>query len=499
MTSQQLYEQYTAQMRKIADVKYALAVLQWDQETYMPSGGVAMRAQQMATLSEIAHQLFADKNLGILLQELSAAEGLTELQQRNISLTLEDYRKNEKYSSSFVRELSEAVSTSYHAWIDARKQNDFAVFETSLDHLIRLKKEETRVLGFEDHPYDALLNEFEKGASVAWLDELFLDLQSSLKPLLLKVMDSPVPEQAFLHQYFDKDAQWRLGLDLLKQMGFDFERGRQDLSEHPFTTNFNTGDVRVTTRIDEHNLASMTWSCLHEGGHALYEQGLPSGQYGLPLGEYCSIGIHESQSRLWENCIGRSLPFLDCNISLFQQYFPSLKQVSSRQLYAAVNGVKPSLIRTEADELTYHFHILIRYEIEKKLMEGSITAKDIPSLWNDLYKDLLGVAVPDDKNGCLQDIHWSHGSFGYFPTYTLGSLYAAQFYHYMQSGNPGLLKEVGRGDYTSVHQWLQLNVYQYGRRFTGKELCNKITGASLQLGYFMQYLTAKYQDIYHFD
>lgn len=498
MTSQQLYEQYTAQMRKIADVKYAQAVLQWDQETYLPSGGAAARGQQMATLSEIAHQLFADEKLGVLLQDLSGADELTEKQQRNVALTLEDYQKNKRYTPVFVRELAEVTSRCYHAWIEARKQNDFRVFESSLGELVRLKKEEARVLEFEQHPYDALLNEFEKGATVAWLDTLFDELQRPLKQLLSAIIKCPQPDDRFLKRHFDKDSQWRFGLEMLKQIGFDFEAGRQDISAHPFTTSFNTGDVRVTTRIDEHDFTSMTWSCLHEGGHALYEQGLPSDQYGLPLGEYCSLGIHESQSRFWENCIGRDQAFIEHNIPLITRFFPQLKEVGAKPLFGAVNKVQPSLVRTEADELTYHFHVMIRYSLEKKLIEGSLDVKDIPSFWNEAYKNLLGVDVPDDRKGCLQDIHWSHGSFGYFPTYSLGSLYAAQFFTAVQKQAPGLAQQIAQGDYAAVHLWLKTNVYQYGRTYTSNELCNKITGEPLQLKYFLQYLTDKYKAVYHF-
>lgn len=499
MTSQQLYEQYTAQMRKIADVKYALAVLQWDQETYLPAKGADLRGQQMATLSEIAHQLFADEQLGVLLNELSAANGLTPAQQCNVALTLEDYEKNKKYTPAFVRRLSESTSKSYHAWIEARKQNDFSVFEKKLEDLVVLKKEEAYILGFKQHPYDALLNEFEKGATVEWLDTVFDELQPPLKAFLSTIAQRPQPEDDFLRRHFEKDAQWQFGLEMLKRIGYDFEAGRQDISEHPFTTSFNAMDVRVTTRIDENDFTSMTWSCLHEGGHALYEQGLPAAQYGLPLGEYCSLGIHESQSRLWENCIGRSRAFIEYNIPLIRQYFPQLKQAGAGQLFAAVNKVKPSLIRTEADELTYHFHVMVRYALEKKLIEGSLATKDIPQFWNSSYKQLLGVDVPDDKNGCLQDIHWSHGSFGYFPTYSLGSLYAAQFFAAMQKIHPRLLNEIGAGDYSNIHHWLQTHVYQHGRAYTSSELCNKITGEPLQLKYFMQYLTDKYKAVYHFD
>lgn len=496
MAIQERYNEFIRKMRRIADVKYANAVLQWDQETYLPPKGAVLRGQQMATLSEIAHDLFADGSLGSLLAELSVADGLTEKEKKNVSLTLEDYNKNKKYSSEFVRKTSEATSRAYHAWIDARRQNNFRVFEKELNELVLLKKEEAHILGFTVHPYDALLNEYEKGATVQWLDKLFDDLQVPLKALLDKIIAKPSPAVEFLHQPFDRDAQWKFGLEVLKLMGYDFEAGRQDLSEHPFTTNFSAQDVRVTTRIDENDFTSMTWSCLHEGGHGLYEQGLPVEAYGLPLGEFCSLGIHESQSRLWENCVGRSLEFITYILPVMQRYFPQLKSVTPLQLFGAVNKVQPSLIRTESDELTYHFHVIIRYQLEKLLIEGSLQAKDIPAYWNELYKKYLGVTVPDDKNGCLQDIHWSHGSFGYFPTYTLGSLYAAQFYHAIRQQRTRLNEDIKNGDFKAIHEWLQTNVYQYGRAFTSDELCNKITGESLQMKHFIQYISGKYDVIY---
>ncbi len=490
------YDEYRDYMRRIADVKYAAAVLQWDQETYLPPKGASFRGQQLATLSEIAHELFVKPSFGDLLKTLVADPSLEAVQKRNVALTLEDFDKNGKYPSAFVRRMSEATSTAYHAWIAARKENDFRVFEKPLADLVALKREEAHLLGFKHHPYDALLNEFEKGATVAWLDNLFREIRPVLKNILDGIMRKPAPPADFLHQHFDKDAQWKFGLDLLKIMGFDFEAGRQDISEHPFTTNFSALDVRVTTRIDENDFASMAWSCLHEGGHALYEQGLPEGQYGLPLGEFCSLGIHESQSRLWENCIGRGLPFISYIMPLVKRYFPQLANAEARQLFAAVNKVQPSLIRTEADELTYHFHVVIRYEIEKKLIDGSLEVKDLPGYWSALYKELLGVTVPGDRQGCLQDIHWSHGSFGYFPTYTLGSLYAAQFFAYVKKQFLDLDQQTAQGDFSALHSWLRKNIYQYGRRYTSEELCNKITGEPLNLDHFRQYITEKYSLVY---
>jgi len=491
------YDQYKTALQKIADVKYASAVLQWDQETYLPPKGADMRGRQIATLAEIAHQQFTDPALGALLKALNEAEGLDEKQKRNVELSLEDYKRATKFSSSFVRELSEAINKSFHAWIQARKENDFKVFEPSLDALIQLKKKEANIIGYTAHPYDALMNDYDKGLTVAITDKVFNELRPQLLALLDKIKAAPQVENSFLHQPFNKTKQWELGMELLKRMGFDFEAGRQDISEHPFTTNFNHADVRVTTRIDENDLGNMAWSCIHEGGHALYEQGLPGEAYGLPLGEYCSLSIHESQSRLWENNIGRGLPYWQHNYPLVKHLFPeALSAISMEDFYKGINKVQPSLIRTEADELTYHFHVMIRYEIEKMLIGGTLATKEIPAYWNELYGKYLGVTVPSDKLGCLQDVHWSHGSFGYFATYSLGSLYAAQFYDTILKKNPSLEAEIGSGDTVNLLKWLRGNIHQYGRFYPSEELCKKATGATLSSSYFMEYATKKFSGIY---
>jgi carboxypeptidase Taq len=269
------------------------------------------------------------------------------------------------------------------------------------------------------------------------------------------------------------------------------------VSEHPFSTSFNSNDVRITTRIDENDFGNMTWSCIHEVGHALYEQGLPAGQYGLPLGEACSYSIHESQSRLWENNIGRSKVFWECYFPRLKTWFPhQLAHVSVDQFYKGINKVQPSLIRTEADEISYHFHVYIRYELEKKLIEGSLSTHDIPRFWNEAYKEYLGVTVPDDKQGCLQDVHWSHGSFGYFPTYSLGSFYAAQFFASAEAAIPDLQALSGRGDFTSLLQWLRNNIHANGRKYTSEELCSQITGKPLDISHFIDYAIKKYGLIY---
>jgi carboxypeptidase Taq len=353
MSSVDLYAAYKTKMQKIADVKYASAVLQWDQETYLPPKGNGFRGQQIATLSEIAHQQFTEEKSGALLLELNAKDDLSPDEKRNVQLSLEDYNRNKKLSSDFVRQMSEAVNKSYHAWAKARTENSFATFQQPLNELIQLKKQEADMLGYEHHPYNALMNEYDKGLTVSTVDNIFSDLKPQLLTLLDSIRGKTQVDNSFLHQYFNKEDQWKYGMEILKRMGFDFEAGRQDISLHPFTTNFNSMDVRVTTRINENDFGNMTWSCIHEGGHALYEQGLPAGQYGLPLSEYCSLSIHESQSRLWENCIGRGFPFWQHNFKHLSTLFPNqLNNLTTEQFYKGINRVSPSLIRTEADELT---------------------------------------------------------------------------------------------------------------------------------------------------
>ena len=493
MSTRDLYNNYRDHMQKIADLRYSNAVLQWDQETYMPKGGAANRGRQVATLSETAHEWFTAEKTVQLLAALLQRTDLPEDDRRNVELTRYDLDKAVKLPASFVRRQSEAVNKAFHLWLESRQANRFAIFEPALEVLVELKREEAALLGYEAHPYDALLNDYEKGCTVAFLDEVFGNLKAPLQELIDRATAAPLIDNAFLHQFIPKEKQWAFSIDLLQKMGFDSRTGRQDMSEHPFTTSFSSQDVRITTRIDEQDIAGMIWSTIHELGHAFYEQGLPGNQYGLPLGEYCSLGIHESQSRLWENCVGRSLPFCKWLLPLLQAHFPeNFKGVSAEQLFRAINHVKSSLIRTESDELTYHFHVIIRYEIEKQLIEGSLKVKDVPVLWDELYKKYLGITVPDDKQGCLQDVHWSHGSFGYFPTYSLGSLWAAQIFEKMGGELPHLLNEIENGEFSVVLKWLRGKIHEFGRKFASRELTLKITGAELDTASFFRYAIKKH-------
>jgi len=498
MNTLSLYGSYKARMQKIADVRHAGALMQWDQETYLPKKAASIRGQQISTLSELAHQMFTDPAFEGELEALLSAEDLSPAQRRNVERTMEDYSKSKKYPSAFVRALADQTNKTFHAWMEARKHADFSLYVKDLEALLALKKEETSLLGYEGHPYNALLDEYEKGCTVALLDQTFGDLLPQLRTLFQRITAKPQADDRFLQQHFPRNEQWDWGLYLLKALHYDLDAGRQDISEHPFSISFAATDVRVTTRIDENDFGNMTWSCIHETGHALYEQGLPVEEYGLPLGEACSYSIHESQSRMWENNVGRSLPFWTHHYPTLVQRFPKqFVSVSLEQFYKGINKVQPSLIRTEADEISYHFHVYIRYELEKKLMEGSLQTADIPAYWNEAYSHWLGIAVPDDRRGALQDVHWSHGSFGYFPTYSLGSFYAAQLYATAGREIPGLETGMAAGDTLPLLQWLREKVHARGRYHNSEDLCREVTGEGLNARYFTDYLLQKYTSIYN--
>lgn len=496
-TSEALYQQYKDITQKAADLNNASAVLGWDQEVYMPSKGFDMRGRQLATLASLAHEMVTSDAYGNLLQELAGRGDLEDAAKRNVELSLEDYNKNKKLPAAFVEQLTQQTSASYSAWLQSRKENKYSIYAPELEKMIALKRQQADMYGYTAHPYDALLDEYEKGATVALLDGVFSKVKTELPILLDKIKAAPQVDDSFFIQHFPRQQQWDFSIDVLKEMGYDFTAGRQDISEHPFTTSFSPEDVRVTTRVDENNYASLLWSTIHEGGHALYEQGLPVAQYGLPLGAAASLGVHESQSRLWENCVGRGTYFWQYFYPKLQQYFPQqLSNVSGHVFYKGMNKVQPSLIRTEADEVTYHFHVMIRYEIEKALISGELYPEDLAETWNGLYKKYLGITPPDDKQGVLQDVHWAHGSFGYFPTYSLGSFYAAQLYVQAEKDITNLPEMMAQGNFTHLLQWLRDNVHQYGRRYTSEEICKRVTGSGLNFEVFMDYARQKFATVY---
>lgn len=496
-STKELYNEYTDVTQKAADLGYASAVLGWDQEVYMPPKGFPYRGRQLATLASLAHDMVTGDDYGNLLQELSGRGDMSDEQADNIRLSREDYVKGKKLPTSFISRITEQTSASYDAWIKARKENNFQLYAPELAKMIALKIEQAHLYGYEQHPYDALMDDYEKGATVAMLDPVFSDVKKQLPPLLDSIKYAPQVDDTFLQRYYNKDRQWEFSIEVLKKIGYDFEAGRQDLSEHPFTTSFAPEDVRVTTRVDEHDFASLLWSSIHEGGHALYEQGLPASQYGLPLGAAASLAVHESQSRLWENCVGRGIHFWKYFYPQLQKAFTvQLNDVPLEQFYKGINKVQPSLIRTEADELTYHFHVLVRYEIEKALISKELDTAGLQEAWNAAYTKYLGVTPPDDKQGVLQDVHWAHGSFGYFPTYSLGSFYAAQFYAQAKKDIADMEPLHEQGEFGKLLQWLRTKVHVHGRRYRSAELCKLVTGEGLDFNAFMQYAQEKYTDVY---
>ena len=401
----------TAKLREIHHLRDAAAVLSWDQETYMPQGSGAIRAEQLATLQTLAHNQLVSSEIESLIGSFLDLETGTILPKQQISLdetsqallreTWRDFSRAKKLPSHFVNELERECSLAQQVWVEARKTNDFQRFLPNLERLVGFKRQEADYLGYTDSPYNALLDTFEPGSTVAQLRPLFAELRTHLIRLLDQIKNSPVqPNTDLLTQSFDTTRQVDFGRLVLKQMGYNFERGRLDLSAHPFTTSFHPTDVRVTTRVFEQDLPSCLFSCIHEGGHGLYEQGLPAQHYGTPLSETISLGIHESQSRLWENAVGRSRPFWQYFYPKLQEIFPAqLGAVEADEFYLAINRVAPSLIRVEADELTYNLHIMVRFEIELDVIEGRVPVDELPELWNAKIQEYLGITPPNDAEG----------------------------------------------------------------------------------------------------
>ena len=498
MKNNSKYEAFKLHLQKVADITFSGAVLGWDQQVYMPKNGAAFRGQQMATLQALAHEIFVDSKFGDLLQELSTDDTLGESEQLNVKLVTKDYLRKKKYPNSFVQEHARVCADAFSGWQEARAKNDFSLFEPTLKKIVELKRVEAKFLGYTEHPYEALLEDYEPGLTVKKIDEVFDEVKAELFPFIKQLTGKVRPASEFLHKHYAKDKQWNFSEKMVKQMGYDFDSGRADYAPHPFCTTFAPGDVRITIRVDENHFNQMFFAAVHEAGHGLYELGLNQAtQYGLPLGQALSLAFHESQSRLWENNIARSQSYWKANFKTLQVAFPeNLGTVKMEDFYKAVNRVEPSFIRVEADELTYHAHIYIRYLTEKSLIDGSIEVSDVPKFWNDRYEDYLGIRPPSDSQGCLQDVHWSYGSFGYFPTYSFGSFYAAQLCAQMKKDLPNFINDVESGSMAPLLKWLHDKVHVHGRRYTSSELLTRITGSELKFNYFMDYVREKYGKIY---
>jgi len=491
------YEKFQGQMNQLAVIGSIGGLLAWDNEVYKPSKAEGIRAQQNAFISALLHEKFTNVDFENLVAELQKDATLNTEQKINVEKVFTDIQKQKKFSKEFVEKQSHIISEAFGKWHQAKTQNDFSLFEKSLEQIVALSKESAEIIGYKEHPYDALLDSYEPGMTTAKLKVIFAKVKEELVPFYNSLLQKKQIDDTCLNQRYEKQKQWDISIELLKQIGYDFSAGRQDYSSHPFSIGLHPTDVRITTRADEKNLSELIWSALHEGGHALYEQGLLPEYFGLPQGNSASLGIHESQSRLWENNVGRSLSFVKANYSLFQKTFPEVfGKVELIDFYKAINKVEPGLIRTNADEISYHLHVLIRFEIEVALMEDKVKVKDLPQLWNAKYKEYLAIDVPSNTLGVLQDVHWSHGSLGYFPTYSIGSFYAAQFFAHAQKNVLQLNDKIERKETTELLSWLRKNIHEKGRLYTSEEICEQVTGEGLNFTYFMNYVKAKYSEIY---
>jgi carboxypeptidase Taq len=491
------YNSYKEHLQKISHLNSAIALLGWDQEVYMPKSGAGVRAQQFSTLATISHELSTNPDFEATVIHLLEKSSFGFKEKRNLEESKYEIEESKKLNSDFIKRSAVARSSAFQSWQEARQKEDFSIFQSDLQVIVDLEKEKANLLGYKGHPYNALLNLYERDLTVKTLEQVFDQVKTKIVPLVKAIKAKEQSSDACIKQSFSKEDQWKFSLEILKQMEFDTDGGRQDLSTHPFTSSFNSKDVRLTTRVDENDLSEIIWSTVHEGGHGLYEQGLKIENYGLPSGEFVSLGIHESQSRIWENNIGRALPWWEHMYPILQAQFPDqLKDVALIDFYKAMNKVEASLVRTSADELTYHIHVMIRYEIEKGLIEGSIEVKDLEEVWNEKYLNYLGVSASKPTEGVLQDIHWSHGSLGYFPTYSIGSFYAAQFYATAKKKIPKLEMQLKKGNVSAFLKLMRTHIHQHGKIYSAAQLCENFTGERLNINHFVKYAKEKYADIY---
>ncbi|GAB5537032.1 MAG: carboxypeptidase M32 [Rubricoccaceae bacterium] len=491
----------------VMDLRHAAAVLEWDQETYMPPGAAEARAQQVATLRRIAHERFTSDELETLLDR---AMPESRIGVDLVRVVRRDWRRATLLPARLVSEQAEASGRAKTAWKQAREKDDVAAFTPHLRQLVALAIEEAdrvRPLIAEerganytpseaDARYDALLDTYEPGASTTDIARVFADLRRELVPLVAAIAEQPEPEDRFLHQHMAPEVQWAFGEAVAADLGYDFNHGRQDHSAHPFTTSFGITDVRITTRLDPDFFPTGFFGTVHEAGHGLYEQGIDRQLDRTPLADGTSLGMHESQSRLWENLVGRSDAFWQGRYADLQTHAPSLASVSRETFVRAINRVEPSLIRVEADELTYHLHVLLRVEIERQLIAGTLDAADVPEAWNAGMQDLLGITPPSNADGCLQDIHWSLGAFGYFPTYSLGTLMSVQLWNAAERDLGDLGPQLAAGTFAPLLEWLRTHIHRWGRTRTASDLLRDATGSDLDATPWLDYARTKYSALY---
>lgn len=488
-------------LAEVVDLQRSASVLGWEQQTYMPPGGAAARAEQLATLEGLAHRLFVTDEIGALLDGLKQmADGWDDDSDEAslVRFVLRKYERARRIPSELVAEIAHTTALAQEAWVRARKDADYPSFKPHLEQVLSLRRQQAECLAPYEHIYDPLLDEYEPEMKTAEVRSMFASIKDELIELVSAISACPEPvSDKALHGDFDIARQRAFGLEVAQKFGFDLERGRQDEAPHPFCTSFSRDDVRITTRFDGSFLTSALFGTLHEAGHALYEQGVAPELARSGLDNGISLGVHESQSRLWENLVGRSRPFWRHFFPRLQAVFPgALSAVGLETFYRAINRSGPSLIRVEADEVTYNLHIIIRFELELDLLTGALQLDDLPAAWNDKYEIYLGVRPNNDAEGVLQDIHWSMGAIGYFATYSIGNLLSVQMLNCAREALPNLDADISTGDFDALLAWLRENIYCHGSKFTPRELVQRVTGGPMDARPYMRYLREKYSDIY---
>lgn len=495
------FEELKRRLIEVDNLQSAAAVLGWDQATYMPPGGAVARGRQLATLDSLAQEKFIDPEVGKLLDDLqSYAEGL-DYDSDEASLirkTLRDYEKAVKVPAAWVAKFSAHSTESYQAWAAARPENDFKSLQDNLKKTLEMSREFANFFPGYEHIADPLIDASDEGMKATDIQRVFAELRAELVPLVQAITEHAPIDDGPVKQHFPEDEQLAFGQIVIEDFGYDFERGRQDKTHHPFMTKFSLGDVRITTRVKENDLTEALFSTFHEAGHGMYEQGINSALEGTPLADGTSSGVHESQSRTWENVVGRSRGFWEYYFPKLQQAFPEqLNQVKLGDFYKAINKVSRSLIRTDADEVTYNLHVMIRFDLELQMLEGKLKIEDLPEAWHARYESDLGLRAPSDVDGVLQDVHWYAGTIGgSFQGYTLGNIVSALFYNAALEAKPEIPKEIRQGNFGTLHSWLKEAIYQHGAKFTANELIERVSGGPLRIEPYIAYLKGKYGEIY---
>jgi carboxypeptidase Taq len=483
---------------EVSDLNHAASVLDWDQQVNMPPGGGEARGQHLATLGKISHQKATSDEVGKLLEDLKQEFSDSDSDDGAlVRVAARNFDKAMRVPAEFVAEQAVVTTASFEAWVKAKKKSDFSIFLPHLEKVMELMRKYVSYFPPADHPYDVLLDDYEPGMKTVEVKDIFDEVRTQQVKLIKAIRSTKQVKADFLHKKYNEKKVWDFSETIISRFGYDFSRGRQDKAAHPFETSFSVNDVRITNRYESENPLATLFSGMHESGHAMYEQGINPAYERTPLANGVSSAVHESQSRMWENLVGRSLPFWEHFFPELKKVFPSqLDGVSAKSFYKAINKVEPSLIRVNADEATYNLHIMLRLELEIGMIEGNIDLKNLPEIWNTKMQEYVGITPPDDAHGVLQDIHWSAGLFGYFPTYALGNLVSAQLWEKINKDIRGLDDQIRSGKFDSLLNWLREKIHIHGHKYDPQDLIQKVTGSKINSAAYVRYLTKKYSDIY---